>query len=218
MPSKEKKAELFKKIHDAVVEFEEETTRDLCKEALEVGIDAYDAVMAGLTRGMDTVGGLYEKNEYFVPELLLCSDAMYAGLEVLRPHIKVKSGKVNGKIIIGVVEGDIHDIGKSLVKTMFEAASWDIFDLGKDVKLQNFVEELARTNADVVAMSALMTTSMLAMPKLIDMLKAQKPDVIIMVGGAPLSEEIAGQYGADGYAEDAVLAVKEAQRLLEASL
>ena len=218
MPSKEKKAELFKKIHDAVVEFEEETTRDLCKEALEVGIDAYDAVMAGLTRGMDTVGGLYEKNEYFVPELLLCSDAMHAGLEVLRPHIKVKSGKVNGKIIIGVVEGDIHDIGKSLVKTMFEAASWDIFDLGKDVKLQNFVEELARTNADVVAMSALMTTSMLAMPKLIDMLKAQKPDVIIMVGGAPLSEEIAGQYGADGYAEDAVLAVKEAQRLLEASL
>jgi corrinoid protein of di/trimethylamine methyltransferase len=218
MPSKQKRAELFKKIHDAVVEFEEETTRDLCKEALDAGIDAYDAVMAGLTRGMDTVGALYEKNEYFVPELLLCSDAMYAGLEVLRPHIKVKSGKVNGKIIIGVVEGDIHDIGKSLVKTMFEAASWDIFDLGKDVKLQNFVEELARTNADIVAISALMTTSMLAMPKLIEMLKTQKPDVIIMVGGAPLSEEIAGQYGADGYAEDAVLAVKKAQRLLEASL
>ena len=215
MVSKEKRSELLKKIHDSVVEFEEETSVQLCNEALNEGIDPYDAIMEGLAAGMETVGGLYEQKEYFVPELLLCSDAMYAGLDVLRPHVKVgKSVKAVGKIIMGVIEGDIHDIGKTLVKTMFEAAGWEIYDLGKDVKLEKFVEELERTQADVVALSALMTTSMLAMPKVIDMLKAKKPEVIVMVGGAPLSAEIAKQYGADGYAKDAIAAVEEADRLL----
>ena len=215
MVSEEKKTELLKKIHDSVVEFEEETTVQLCNEALNEGIDPYDAIMEGLAAGMETVGGLYEKKEYFVPELLLSSDAMYAGLDILRPHVKVdKSVKAAGKIIMGVIEGDIHDIGKTLVKTMFEAAGWEIYDLGKDVKLEKFVEELERTKANVVALSALMTTSMLAMPKVIDMLKAKVPEVIIMVGGAPLSPEIAKQYGADGYAKDAIAAVQEADRLL----
>ena len=215
MVSEEKRSELLKKIHDSVVEFKEETTVQLCNEALNEGIDPYNAIMEGLAAGMETVGGLYEQKEYFVPELLLCSDAMYAGLDVLRPHVKVgKSVKAVGKIIMGVIEGDIHDIGKTLVKTMFEAAGWEIYDLGKDVKLEKFVEELERTQADVVALSALMTTSMLAMPKVIDMLKAKEPGVIVMVGGAPLSAEIARQYGADGYAKDAIAAVEEADRLL----
>ena len=216
MVSEEKRSELLKKIHDSVVEFEEETSVQLCNEALNEGIDPYDAIMEGLAAGMETVGGLYEQKEYFVPELLLCSDVMYAGLDILRPHVKVdKSVKAAGKIIMGVIEGDIHDIGKTLVKTMFEAAGWEIYDLGKDVKLEKFVEELERTQADVVALSALMTTSMLAMPKVIDMLKAKVPEVIIMVGGAPLSSEIAKQYGADGYAKDAIAAVQEADRLFK---
>jgi len=216
MISEEKRVKFLKKIHDSVVEFEEETTVQLCNEALNEGIDPYNAIMEGLAAGMETVGGLYEQKEYFVPELLLCSDAMYAGLDILRPHVKVdKSVKAAGKIIMGVIEGDIHDIGKTLVKTMFEAAGWEIYDLGKDVKLEKFVEELDRTKADVVALSALMTTSMLAMPKVIDMLKAKIPEVIIMVGGAPLSSEIAKQYGADGYAKDAIAAVQEADRLFK---
>ena len=217
MASEEKRTELLQKMHDAVVEFEEETVVRLCKEALDIGMDAYDAVMNGLTAGMGTVGDLYEKKEYFVPELLLCSDAMYAGLEILRPHIRLNDTTSAGKIIIGVVEGDIHDIGKTLVKTMFEAGGWEIFDLGRDVKLEKFVEELERTDADVVALSALMTTSMLAMPRLIEMLRARKPDVSIMVGGAPLNTEIARQYGADGYAADAVGAVQETAKLLAAA-
>jgi len=216
MVSEEKRYGLLKKIHDSVVQFEEETSVRLCTEALNEGIDPYDAIMEGLAAGMETVGGLYEQKEYFVPELLLCSDAMYAGLDILRPHVKVdKSVKAAGKIIMGVIEGDIHDIGKTLVKTMFEAAGWEIYDLGKDVKLEKFVEELDRTKADVVALSALMTTSMLAMPKVIDMLKAKKPGVIVMVGGAPLSAGIAEQYGADGYAKDAIAAVQEADRLFK---
>ena len=200
-----------------MVKFEEDDSARLCKEALELGIDAYDAIMDGLAAGMATVGKLYEDKEYFVPELLLCSDALYAGLEILRPHIRPGVAHSAGKIIIGVVEGDIHDIGKTLVKTMFEAGGWEIIDLGKDVKLDKFVEALERTDADVVALSALMTTSMLAMPKLIEMLKAKKPEVIIMVGGAPLNTEIAKQYGADGYANDAISAVHETVRLLAAA-
>ncbi len=216
MVSEEKRYGLLKMIHDSVVQFEEETSVRLCTEALNEGIDPYDAIMDGLAAGMETVGSMYEQKEYFVPELLLCSDAMYAGLDILRPHVKVdKSVKAAGKIIMGVIEGDIHDIGKTLVKTMFEAAGWEIYDLGKDVKLEKFVEELDRTKADVVALSALMTTSMLAMPKVIDMLKAKVPEVIIMVGGAPLSSEIAKQYGADGYAKDAIAAVQEADRLFK---
>jgi len=216
MTTKKERAELLKKIHDSVVEFEEETSVKLCTEALNEGIDPYDAIMEGLAAGMETVGGLYEQKEYFVPELLLCSDAMYAGLDILRPHVKVdKSVKAVGKIIMGVIEGDIHDIGKTLVKTMFEAGGWEIYDLGKDVKLEKFIEELKRTKADVVALSALMTTSMLAMPKVIGMLKAQVPEVIVMVGGAPLSPESAKQYGADGYAKDAIAAVQEADRLFK---
>jgi len=216
--NEENKNTLFKKIHDAVVEFEEENCVQYCKQALDMKLDAYEAIMQGLTAGMDTVGELYEKKEYFVPELLLCSDAMYAGLDILKPHVRLGGeNKAAGKIILGVVEGDIHDIGKSLVKTMFEAAGWDIFDLGKDVKLDRFVEELKKTDADVVALSALMTTSMLAMPKVIDMVKTEKPDVRVLVGGAPLNHEIAEKYGADGYATDAISAVQVAKDLMKQS-
>ena len=212
----EKTQKLLKQIHDAVVAYDEETSAQLCKALLEEGIDPYDGIMKGLATGMDTVGGLYEKKEYFVPELLLCSDALYAGLDVLRPHVKTTREEEDvGKIVMGVIEGDIHDIGKTLVKTMFEAAGWEIYDLGKDVKLDRFVEEQKKTSSDIVALSALMTTSMLAMPKVIEMLKAYDPGVIIMVGGAPLTPEIAQQYGADGYARDAVTAVKKASELMK---
>ncbi|HDM78988.1 MAG TPA: cobalamin-binding protein [Deltaproteobacteria bacterium] len=207
--------ELLKSIHDAVVEYDEEKTAHLCKLLLKEAVDPYIGIMEGLAAGMNTVGQLYDRKEYFVPELLLASDAFYAGLEILKPHIKLSEKiETRGKILLGVVEGDIHDIGKNLVKTMFEAAGWEICDLGKDVKLRKFVEELEKFPADIVAMSALMTTSMLAMPRAIEMLKESKPDILVMVGGAPLSREIAEEYGADGYAADAVAAVEVAARLI----
>ncbi|MFH1639004.1 MAG: cobalamin-dependent protein, partial [Chloroflexota bacterium] len=152
--------------------------------------------------------------EYFVPELLLCSDALYAGLKILQPHIQISDSEVKRQIVIGTVEGDIHDIGKNLVKIMFEAAGWIVHDLGKDVKLNRFAEEQKRTNADIVGLSALMTTSMLAMPRIIEMIKSENPDVSIMLGGAPLTREIAERYGADGYADNAGEAVQEAVNML----
>ena len=214
MTSEERTRKLIKDLYDAVVNMDEEAAVEASHAVLKEGIDAYQAVKNGLTAAMDEVGILYANQEYFVPELLLCSDALYAALDILRPHIKAEETEVKGRIVIGVVEGDIHDIGKNLVKTMFDAAGWTVYDLGRDVNIEKFAEEQQRTNSDVVALSALMTTSMLAMPRIIEMVKAREPNVAVLVGGAPLTQEIAKSYGADGYADDAVRAVEEATRML----
>jgi methanogenic corrinoid protein MtbC1 len=215
MATEERTQQLIKGLSDAVINMDEDAARKLSQATLEEGIDAYYAVTHGLTSAMEKVGELYVSKEYFVPELLLCSDALYAGLEILRPHIKVSGKDTKRQIVIGTVEGDIHDIGKNLVKIMFEAAGWIVHDLGKDVQLNRFVEEQKRTQAEVVALSTLMTTGMLAMPKVIKMIKTENPDVAVMVGGAPLSHDIAKSYGADGYADNAGEAVQEAVKMLE---
>jgi methanogenic corrinoid protein MtbC1 len=214
MASKERTEDLMKKLREAVIGMDEEAAVEHSKAVLDEGVDAYYAVMNGLAKGMDKVGQLYESQEYFVPELLLCSDALYAGLEILKPHIKSEDEQTKGRLIIGVVEGDIHDIGKNLVKIMFEAAGWTVYDLGRDVQLIRFAEEQRRTNSDIVAISALMTTSMLALPEAVKLIKASNPNVAVMVGGAPVTRDIAKSYGADGYADNAGQVVKEAARVL----
>jgi methanogenic corrinoid protein MtbC1 len=215
MATEERSQELVKGLYDAVIAMDDELAGKLSRAVLDEGVDAYYALTRGLTAAMEKVGQLYADHVYFVPELLLCSDALYAGLEVLRPHIKAGQAGKKRQIVIGTVEGDIHDIGKNLVKIMFEAAGWTVHDLGKDVFLQRFVDEQAKTGADIVALSALMTTSMLAMPTAIEMIKAKDPQVAIMVGGAPLTREIALSYGADGYAQNAGEAVREANEMLK---
>lgn len=214
MASEERTQELLKSIADAVVAFDEDKVVELSKAVLEEGVDAYDAVMNGLAAGMVEVGELYDKKVYFVPELLLCADALYAGLDILRPYIKSQEDAVKGQVVIGTVEGDVHDIGKNLVKMMFDAAGWTVHDLGRDVKLERFVEEQLRTESDIVAISALMSTSMLAIPKVIEMIRARNPNVAIMVGGAPITEDVAKHYGADGYASHAGNAVQEAIQMI----
>ena len=214
MASKERTEDLMKKLQEAVIGMDEEAAVEHSKAVLDEGVDAYYAVMNGLAKGMDNVGQLYESQEYFVPELLLCSDALYAGLEILKPHIKSEDEQTKGRLVIGVVEGDIHDIGKNLVKIMFEAAGWTVYDLGRDVQLIRFAEEQQRTNSDIVAISALMTTSMLALPEAVKLIKASNPNVAVMVGGAPVTRDIAKSYGADGYADNAGQVVKEATRVL----
>jgi corrinoid protein of di/trimethylamine methyltransferase len=215
MATEARQQELIEALYQAVVNMDEDRARTVSQAVLDEGIDAYYAVTRGLTAGMDRVGELYSSHEYFVPELLLCADALYAGLQILQPHIRSDAAEVKRQIVIGTVEGDIHDIGKNLVKIMFVAAGWIVHDLGRDVRIARFVEEQQRTHADVVALSALMTTSMLAMPRIIEMLRAESPGVAIMVGGAPLSRDIAAGYGADGYAENAGEAVHEALHILE---
>lgn len=214
MASEERTKEILKQLHDAVVNYDEEKAAKWANIAVKEGVDAYRAIMDGLVNGMVEVGELYNKKEYFVPELLVCADALNAGLQILKPQTKGKEAKVKGQVIIGTVEGDVHDIGKNLVKLMFEVAGWTVHDLGKDVKLERFAEEQSKTSSDIVALSALMTTSMLAIPKAIEMIRAKNPKVAIMVGGAPISEDIAQRYGADGYAPDAGKAVEEAVNML----
>ena len=214
MVNEGRERELLKGLHDAVVAFDEEKVGELSQAALDEGLDAYKAIMDGLAAGMETVGKLYDSQEYFVPEVLMCSDALYRGLDILKPHVKETDSKVKGQVVIGTVEGDVHDIGKNLVKMMFEVAGFAVHDLGRDVKLEKFVEEQLRTDSEIVALSALMTTSMLAMPKVISMIRARNPKVKIMIGGAPLSSEVAEKYGADGYADNAANAVQEAVRMV----
>jgi corrinoid protein of di/trimethylamine methyltransferase len=217
MATEERTKEILKGLHSAVAQFEEEDAVKWARIALEEGVDPFLATMEGLAAGMMEAGEKYNCKEYFVPELLLCADALYAGLDLLKPAVEAsgRTSEVKGSIVLGVVEGDVHDIGKNLVKLMFEVAGWTVYDLGKDVPLDKFVEEQLRTDSDIVGISALMTTSMLAMPEVIKRLRAKNPKVRIMLGGAPINPEVADKYGADGYAKTAGTAVDEAMRLLK---
>ena len=212
------KEELLEKLQTAVIEYDEDMAKEYAQKWLEAGYDPLEGIMEGLAKGMEEVGKLFEAQEYFVPEVLMCADALYAGLDVLRPHVKKKEGDETPKaqVVIGTVEGDVHDIGKNIVKMMFDIAGWQVHDLGKDVPLEKFVETQLSTGAEVVALSAMMTTTMLGMRKIIDMIREKNPNVKILIGGAPVTSEVAKEYGADGYAEDATNAVTEAIKMISA--
>jgi len=169
-----------------------------------------------LAAGMELVGDLYDEQEYFVPEMLLCAEAFYAGLDVLKPHTQSKDHDTGskGQVVIGSVQGDVHDIGKNIIKLMFEVAGFTVHDLGADVPLERFVEEQVRTDSEIVALSAMMTTTMMAMKKVIEMIKEKNPNVAIMVGGAPVTRATADLFGADGYADSGGNAVQEAIKML----
>lgn len=217
MSSEERTKEILRGLREAVINYDEDKAVEWSKIALDEGVDPFVAAMDGLADGMIEVGELYNKKEYFVPELLMCADALYAGLDILKPAIEAsgREAEVKGSIVLGVVEGDVHDIGKNLVKMMFEVAGWTVYDLGRDVPLDKFVEEQVRTGSEVVGISALMTTSMLAMPIVVKKLKEKNPNVRIMLGGAPINPDVVEKYGADGYAKTAGTAVDEAIRLIK---
>lgn len=208
------KEELLEKMKTAVIEWQEEEIVGYAQQFLDDGHVALEGIMDGLAAGMEVVGELYDRNEYFVPEVLMCADALYAGLAVLRPHVPKKEGGVNAQVVIGSIQGDVHDIGKNLVKMMFDVAGWEVHDLGRDVPLENFVKEQLRTDSEVVAMSAMMTTTMMGMKKVIKMIKDKNPNVAIMLGGAPVTKDVANLFGADGYAESAGNAVSEGIKMI----
>jgi corrinoid protein of di/trimethylamine methyltransferase len=213
----ERNQELLKELKEGVIEYDEDRVKEAAQAVVDEGFDAYDAIMDGLAAGMEVVGELFDTQEYFVPEVLMCADALYAGLDILKPKIDMKGRQtVKGEVVIGVVEGDVHDIGKNLVKMMFEVAGFTVHDLGADVPLDQFVEKQINTNSDIVALSAMMTTTMMGMKKAIASLKEKNPNVKIMIGGAPVTGEIADMFGADGYSENASNAVSEAIKMVGA--
>ncbi|MGA9535065.1 MAG: corrinoid protein [Desulfobacterales bacterium] len=208
------KEELLEKMKTGVVEYQEDMVKEAAQQSLDDGYVPLEMIMDGLAAGMEVVGDLYDRNEYFVPEVLMCADALYAGLDILRPHVPKDEAGLNAQVVIGSIQGDVHDIGKNLVKMMFDVAGWDVHDLGRDVPLEKFVEEQMRTDSEVVAMSAMMTTTMLGMKKVIKMIKEKNPNVAIMLGGAPVTKDVANLFGADGYAESAGNAVSEGIKMI----
>jgi len=178
MVSDIRRAEILKRLSDGVVEYQEDQVKDYAYIGIDEGLDAYDMIMNGLAAGMEVVGNLYDRQEYFVPEMLMCAEALYAGLDILKPHLKkTDASSVKGQVIIGTIQGDVHDIGKNLIKMIFEVGGFTVHDLGKDVPLEKFSEEQLRTDADIVALSAMMTTTMMGMKKVIQMIKEKTPTV-----------------------------------------
>lgn len=212
----ETKEELLKKLSDAVFEMEEDDAEEIAIKYIEQGYDAFEGIMEGLVDGMNRASIMYEEEEYFVTDLLLCADAMYVGLEILKPHLEEKETDTSKVGIIGVVEGDTHDIGKNLVRIMLETAGYTMIDLGRDVALDRYIETAQSEKADFICMSTLMTTTMQGMEEVINkLIKAGLREKIkVIIGGGPISNKFAQSIGADGYAPNAVEAVKVVDNLV----
>lgn len=190
-------------IFDAVLEFDEDKVVELVKAEVEAGTDVKKIMDEGLIEAMDEVGRQYGTGELFVPEMLVAAEAMKTGLDVLKPLLLAGEDEEKGKFLIGTVKGDLHDIGKNLCSMMVEGAGYEVIDLGIDVDPEVFVEKIKETEAPVLGLSALLTTTMGDMAEAIEMIREAGLDTKIIVGGAPISQEFADKIGADGYSEDA---------------
>jgi corrinoid protein of di/trimethylamine methyltransferase len=209
--------EFLKQLHDAIVEGNAPVARKVTEQALAEKVDPQKLVQEYMIPAMAEVGRRYEAGDYFVPELLIAARAMKGSLELLRPLLAARGAQPAGRVAIGTVKGDLHDIGKNLVAAMLEGAGYEIIDLGVDVPPEKFISAVKEKNAGIIAMSALLTTTMTSMKTTIDAINSAgiRPQVRIMIGGAPVNPEIAEKYGADGYAKNAGTAVDEAIRLLK---
>jgi len=218
MEEKTMTEELFKRMAQSVIDGEAEEAAALARQALELGVDPLEAINKGFTAGMDVVGELYSSGEYFLPDLILGGEAMKAALAVLEPALKAsgQAREVLGTVVLGTVKGDIHEIGKSLVGSMLSANGFEVYDLGIDVAAETFVSQAQERKADIVALSALLTTTMLYQRDVIEHLAEAgiRDRVKVMVGGSPVTQAWADQIGADGFAEDAAGAVVVAKKLM----
>lgn len=209
------KSDILDNLARAVIDMDVTRTVEMAAEAIRCGVDPYEAIMDGLAKGMDKVNELFESEEYFVPEILLCADAMYAGIEVLRPRLSKETGWNKKKAVIGVVKGDTHDIGKNLVKIMLDNAGFEMHDLGRNVPYSQFIDTAGELQADLVCLSTLMTTTMDGMQVVIEELRKAGIASKVMVGGGPISSAFAKNIGADGYAKNAAEAVKVARDIVQ---
>jgi len=207
--------ELFNDIRKAIVEGDKPRAQELAREAVRSAVDLNEVIDKGYVPGIQAVGELWEKGEYFLPELITSAECMKAAMDILQPEMakaNIKSRSL-GKIVIGTVEGDIHDIGKNLVASMLQANGFEVFDLGADVKLERFIEKAEAEKANIICLSALLTTTMLNQKRFIEMLRQKNlyGKYKVLVGGAPATRKWADDIGAQGYAENAAAAVKAAK-------
>jgi len=200
----------------AIINGKAPDAKAITESALAEGINPGDILNNGLVAGMNVVGEKFKNNEFYVPEVLIAARAMKGSMELLRPQLAISGVEPKGKVAIGTVRGDLHDIGKNLVAMMLEGAGFEIMDLGVDVKPEQFVQAV-KDGADVLALSALLTTTMPAMKDTIEALKAEgiKDKAFVMIGGAPVTQNYSDEIGADGYSPDAASAVDKAKELLK---
>jgi corrinoid protein of di/trimethylamine methyltransferase len=212
------KTEIYAHMSEAIVAGDRDAALHLAEEALRSGLDLLEVVEKGYVPGIQKVGELWEQGEYFLPELISSAEAMKAAMAVLEPGLnRLGAGAaVGGKAVIGTVEGDIHDIGKNLVASMLQAGGFEVFDLGADVKMERFIDKAEEVGADLICLSALLTTTMMNQRRLIGLLRDRglRDRYKVLVGGAPATRTWAEEIGADGYAENAVAAVKLAKSLV----
>jgi 5-methyltetrahydrofolate--homocysteine methyltransferase len=206
----------FQALHDAILTGDAKTAREVTEKALAAGADPLTLVNQYMIPAMAEVGRRYECNEYFVPELLISARAMKASLELIRPLLVASGREPAGRVAIGTVKGDLHDIGKNLVAAMLEGGGFEVIDLGVNVAPEQFVAAVKEKKAQIVAMSALLTTTMPSMKSTIEALEAAgvRDQVKVLVGGAPITQRFADEIGADGYSENAPGAVTLARRAL----
>ncbi|HNY80606.1 MAG: corrinoid protein [Sedimentisphaerales bacterium] len=204
----------LKALAEAVIKGDQTTAVSVTKAALSEGMAPKSILDEGLIAGMDVIGGRFKRNEVYIPEVLIAARAMKMAMEVLEPELTKAGVQPIGKLVIGTVQGDLHDIGKNLVAMMLKGAGFEVIDLGVDVAPAKFVEEAKAKNAQLVGMSALLTTTMPGMEKTIKALKEAGVKAKIMVGGAPVTQSFAEKIGAQGYAPDAASAVDTAKRLV----
>jgi methanogenic corrinoid protein MtbC1 len=209
-----KNEEIIGNLKSGVIKFDEEMVIKNCNIVIETGMDIKNAILEGLTMGMREVGDLYEKEVYSIPEVLLSAQALESGLSLLKPYLKGEE-KINHNIIIGTVEGDIHNIGKNMVKLMLEVGGFNVIDLGVDVSEKVFLDALEKDTFSIVALSTMMTTTLPYMKKIIDAVRSKYPQIKIIVGGASVTKETAKAFEADGFGESAVEAVTLANKILD---
>jgi 5-methyltetrahydrofolate--homocysteine methyltransferase len=209
---------VLQNLYDAIMNGDATSTPDLVSQALKEGLAAPKILNEGMIAAMNQVGKLFEEGEFFVPEMLIAARAMQAGLAVLKPHLAQAEVKAAGRVVAGTVKGDLHDIGKNLVCMLLEGAGFEIIDLGTDVAPEKFVQVVQEGRADIVALSALLTTTMPNMKVTIEALKGAgvRDKAKVIIGGAPVTQAYADQIGADGYAPDASRAVALAKSLVGA--
>lgn len=206
----------LKKLYNAVLNGDLKTAIAATKEALAEGVDPIELVSSHMVPAMSEVGRRYECEEYFVPELLLAARAMKGSLELIRPLLSARGVEPAGRVVIGTVKGDLHDIGKNLVASLLEGGGFEVVDLGSDVTPEKFVQAVKDRNANIVCLSALLTVTMPAMKTTMEALKSAgvRDRIKVMIGGAPVTQQYADEIGADGYGENASVAVNLARRLV----
>ena len=209
--------DILKSINDALTKGDRNGVAKLTKEALDKGLSVKTILEDGLIKSMNAIGEKFKANEIFIPEVLIAAKAMHAGIAILEPHFTACGIKPAGKVVIGTVKGDLHDIGKNIVSMMLKGACFEVVDLGIDVPPGKFLEIMQTKSPDIIAMSSLLTTSMGAMRDTIKVLKESglRDKVKIIVGGAPITQVFADSIGADSYAKDAATAVDKAKELLK---